>query len=124
MQYDEKTIKTLLKNSRYKGEYCLNILSVVLTLAVNILLIYASYNLGTNPAIAETIANYTAISYELIEYLSIFNSYAIVILLLIICLLICFYNTSYRIKAGLKNLSIDAMPDKESYFLYEKYCKL
>ena len=124
MQYDDKTIKILLKSARYKGEYFLNILSILLTLVINYLLIYASYNLRTNPLIADAISDYTGISHDFIEYLSIFNSFAIIILFLSIIVAICFYNTSYRLKAGFKNFSIDVMPNKESYYLYKKYCNL
>ena len=65
MPYDEKTTKILLKSARYKGEYILNIISIILTLIINVLLIYASIKLRINPEIAETISNYTDISYEL-----------------------------------------------------------
>lgn len=124
MQYDDKTIKILLKNARYKGEYFLNIVSIFLTLLISYLLIYACYNLRANPLIADAVSDYIGISHEFIEYLSVFNSFAIIILFLSIIVAICFYNTSYRIKAGFRNFSIDVMPDKQSFYLYERYCNL
>lgn len=124
MQYDEKIAKLLLENARCKREYFLNVVSIILTLIINALLIYASYSLGNNPKIAETISQYLGINYGFISFLSIFNSYAIIILLLIIFAIICFYNASYQIKSSLKNFSIDIMPDKKCYELFDNYCRI
>ena len=124
MPYDEKITKILLENARCKREYFLNIVSVILTLGINILLIYASYHLANTPEIAETISNFLGINYEFIAFLSTFNSYAIIVLLICIFVFICFYNASYQIRSGLKNFSIDIMPEKKCNDLFENYCKL
>ena len=124
MPYDDKTIKLLLKNARYKGEIILNIVSVVLTLGIDALLIYACYNLQTNPKLAETVVDFTNINIDFIEFLGEFNSFAIIALLVIVGGLIVFYNLSYTVKAGFKNFAVDDLPDEKCVELFNRYCKL
>ena len=124
MPYDEITTKELLKHARYKGEVIFNIISIILSFFVDLAIIYVSYELRTNPNISKTIADFTGIDIAFIKFLSIFNSYAIIVIMLGCCILMMFYNYSYATKAKFINLSIDELPNCKCLDLYNKYCDM